>query len=752
MRRFAALLLAIFLLVSLSACGTEKQSIAPTATVEAEEFSAEIPMDEWERTAWYGFLPEDAGDPDSAVTWAQFCAMLGRAISLYDESRLPAWEEETADAPEEEMRRDSGMVALLFGAKAMGVASFNALAGDCFGAYAGRVWEVVTMDYPLFDWDTPIDLGEGCADNNHVGPAYDFSQRRVSLVSGLPLLEFDEAGDLRLEQPFTIEEAALAVLRLYESEESCATPAIEARDEAFFSTPEVQAILTQADERREAILTSETQIVWDETLVPGETYTGTAYYVSNKGDDGNDGLSPETAWATLDRVNKAALEHGDAVFLERGGVWRNTTVETKEGVTYSAYGQGAKPRICASPENGGDPALWSLWWEGENGEKIWLYHRDMPDCGAMVLNEEIVAQKVLGYWSGTEFLHYIGPANWTPEGFDLEEQLSQAPFDVTTELTENLTFFSQADSTLPDTLPIYLTGQGDGRIPVGELYFRCDEGNPGELYESIEFQAQCPLFDNIADGCVLDNLFIGFAGDGVVTVGEGDGVTIQNCEVGWVGGIIGAYNTGDAITGYGAGIQRLAGALGGGNHGTRYQNNYVHHMYHAGGGIEIFEEQGFESGSVYGVQFVGNLFYQCASGLTFFNWDEEANPERKFVDCLYEDNWVLFTGLEDWMDQSFSPAFTHEGGPNLQEGCAIRNNVFFVARSTIVYIQTYVAEYFPDFEGNTYVQYTDIPLIHSDSANLDMDIYDPQTALEVLGDESGTVVLLDEDIWGNRLG
>ena len=62
---------------------------------------------------------------------------------------------------------------------------------------------------------------------------------------------------------------------------------------------------------------SKTQIVWDEALIPGKTYTGTAYYVSNQGDDGNDGLSPETAWSTLDRVNQASLEYGDAVFLER---------------------------------------------------------------------------------------------------------------------------------------------------------------------------------------------------------------------------------------------------------------------------------------------------------------------------------------------------------------------------------------------------------------------------------------------------
>lgn len=87
-------------------------------------------------------------------------------------------------------------------------------------------------------------------------------------------------------------------------------------------TAAATAILEEAVERREAILTSKTQIVWDETLTPGETYTGTAYYVSNNGDDGNDGLSPETAWSTLDRVNNASLKYGDAVFFERGGIWR----------------------------------------------------------------------------------------------------------------------------------------------------------------------------------------------------------------------------------------------------------------------------------------------------------------------------------------------------------------------------------------------------------------------------------------------
>lgn len=98
-----------------------------------------------ERAVWYGFLPEDAGDSDIPVTWAQFCSMLGKMIAQYDQSKLEQWEKETADAPNEKMRRDGGMVALLFAAKTMGLDSFNARASEYFSEYAPRVWDVVTM-------------------------------------------------------------------------------------------------------------------------------------------------------------------------------------------------------------------------------------------------------------------------------------------------------------------------------------------------------------------------------------------------------------------------------------------------------------------------------------------------------------------------------------------------------------------------------------------------------------------------------
>ena len=45
---------------------------------------------------------------------------------------------------------------------------------------------------------------------------------------------------------------------------------------------------------------------------------GTTYYVSNEGDDKNDGLSPKTPWKTIEKVSLADLNEGDGVLFRRG--------------------------------------------------------------------------------------------------------------------------------------------------------------------------------------------------------------------------------------------------------------------------------------------------------------------------------------------------------------------------------------------------------------------------------------------------
>ena len=46
------------------------------------------------------------------------------------------------------------------------------------------------------------------------------------------------------------------------------------------------------------------------------------YHVdSRNGDDAGDGLAPERAWKTLDRVNGASFRPGDRVLFRTGSVW-----------------------------------------------------------------------------------------------------------------------------------------------------------------------------------------------------------------------------------------------------------------------------------------------------------------------------------------------------------------------------------------------------------------------------------------------
>ena len=69
---------------------------------------------------------------------------------------------------------------------------------------------------------------------------------------------------------------------------------------------------------------------------------GTTYYVSESGNNANDGTSPEKALKTATVLPKLNLKAGDVVLFERGGTYRGK-FEVVSGVSYGAYGKGDKP-------------------------------------------------------------------------------------------------------------------------------------------------------------------------------------------------------------------------------------------------------------------------------------------------------------------------------------------------------------------------------------------------------------------------
>ena len=104
-------------------------------------------------------------------------------------------------------------------------------------------------------------------------------------------------------------------------------------------------------------------------------------YLSEKGDDVADGSTPQTAWRTIERLNREELEKGTYVLFERGGLFRGS-VKTCPGVTYTAYGAGPKPCVTTSPMNGADPAKW----EKTDAKDVWRCQIGTDDAGTLVFD------------------------------------------------------------------------------------------------------------------------------------------------------------------------------------------------------------------------------------------------------------------------------------------------------------------------------------------------------------------------------
>ena len=275
-----------------------------------------------------------------------------------------------------------------------------------------------------------------------------------------------------------------------------------AYDSGAVTDSELRSGIDMISEKRiEEILGSETSL----------DVTGTKYYVTNDGDDANDGKSPQSAWRTLSKVTEAELLPGDGVFFKRGEMFRGT-VDAKPGVTYSAFGKGQKPRIFVWDKNSADPALW----EKTDVEGVWYYKEDCEiDIGNVVFDDEFCARKVY--------------KSYEHDGSTLDYHMKR-PFTDYHDLIEDFTFYQ-------DSRP-----EGNKK-----LYLRCNKGNPGELFSDIEMSKRvcCFRVGKQNDGVTLDNLRISYAGIHGMAGHYGDNITVQNCEFKWIGGCI-QFQVGEA--------------------------------------------------------------------------------------------------------------------------------------------------------------------------------------------------------------
>lgn len=410
-------------------------------------------------------------------------------------------------------------------------------------------------------------------------------------------------------------------------------------------------------------------------------------YISAKtGDDAADGKTPMTAWRTAARLKGEALAPGAFVLFERGGIYRGS-VSTRPGVTYTAYGEGPKPRIYVSPEDGADPAKW----ERTEVEGIWRYKIGEQDVGTLVFDggrAHAVKIVPVGHGDGT-----------------FTQQFGGRPFNNGyADLAGDLHFWH--DYSAKTKFQPHAKG-------TGYLYLRSRD-NPGSRFRSIEFSIRRSGFSvGRNDGVTIDNMCVMYVGAHGVGAGTVKNLKVTNCEFGWIGGSIQAENFfGRAWpTRFGNAVE-----IYGGCDGFTVEKCYVHDVYDAGlthqynialsGGSSVMQKN---------VRYADNAIERCNYSIEYFLSgvkNPDSDPSR-MENVVIENNYMRDAAVGFCKQRPDVTTGAHIKGwrgslRNRAAGFVVKGNVFSRSDEMFVEISSELrnpdgSDSMPELSGNVFV-------------------------------------------------
>ena len=244
--------------------------------------------------------------------------------------------------------------------------------------------------------------------------------------------------------------------------------------------------------------------VWRKLLRDeARTYGGRCFYVSSEGDDNSDGLTPESAWRSLKKVNDATLGFADTVMFRCGDVFRGSLIpqsgRAEQPIVYMSYGEGQKPVL----EPSFDASKEEDW--VKVGRKLWKCEKP----------------------SANELGNVIFDHGYSGCGYKVDR---------------------------PDQL-----GRKDLRfcwVRDEQAVYMVSRRNPARRFSSIELAAKQHIIDETdCHDIVYDGLWLrygaahGIGGSGV------QNITIVNCDVCWIGGSTLYIDEGGRGVRYGNGIE-----------------------------------------------------------------------------------------------------------------------------------------------------------------------------------------------------
>ncbi|MBQ7820659.1 MAG: S-layer homology domain-containing protein [Clostridia bacterium] len=463
----------------------------------------------------------------------------------------------------------------------------------------------------------------------------------------------------------------------------------ETHDDTFYLELATDKYIAELDARFEARKKEVLETASEWKLGEG----GKVIYVSNDGDDTNDGLTPETAVKTIDKVMKMqtikTVKAGDVVLFKRGDEWHEK-LTTTAGVTYSAYGEGDKPRILGSIE--ADDA--SQWIATEKAN-IYKFNGVIPkekDVGNMVFNDgEAYGMRVLKEKNKDQTVK-IGDNSIVSNGIETWEFPVQ-PFTGGLDLNHHLAYYHDWNEQT--------------------VYLYCEGGNPGDVFDSIEISTKGNVVQ-AKSNVVIDNLCIRYGATHGVGAGTCENLIVRNCEVGWIGGAI--QDLSDAGQGrLGNGIEIYGGA-----NGYYVYNNYVYQCFDCGPTVQW--QGSLTPGQTLvevDTEIRDNVIEKCNSPLEVWCTSSTPNSSNAFAilkNCNLSNNLCRYSGygFGGYIHQKVDYNMFYGAGHTyaVYEDCYVQNNTMWHIRK---YLQKAVPTHVKNGQGfhwrnNTIIMAYDGPL------------------------------------------
>ena len=749
-KRIISLLLVVAMALGmLSGCGNNQ--LGQTNSTQSDNLATENKLDIineldisdlWKQEICHAVqlgMPMDKVKQDK-VSGKEMMELLDWFVNYAAAEKIDSWKEQfpTIRESNAQLSRFDAMTALFLAAEHVG------------GEYASHNYGIMEMSEGInHSWDADYvswnlfggfeahgqysygAFGEGYLD----GAAYYYNLGRASYFSGEYPFPLDtDINSFAFDVPPTYADAVLAVVRLISSTDA----------DLFASEPTETEIeyLNIANDKREQIHTSATDIT--------DTISGTIYYVSNDGSDKNDGLSPETAWATPQYALSKQLRPGDAVLLNRGDSWTikasdkfgltSSALIIPEGVVLGSYGSGKKPLLRGALEDANSVDFWELYYE-QDGVKIWKTIQPTYYCPIIVFN------------NGEKWASPVMPRMDANGQYMSKDGIV---FNVANEFAKDLQFASLLDMT-----QLGANTNIENSAVKGELYLRCDKGNPAEVFEDVAVPQAASGLVLRTNATICDIALHYFTCNGALMDGY-DGFhsqSVLNCEVAWCGGLLKGYVENHL------GIfepSAAGGALQISSTNVTITGNHIHHCGPFGLIVAIHNNADNPSSCILhfeDIYVANNLMEYCGSGIHMGDYADGDIPGTKgyITNLVFEDNLVMYSGQGwvremVWQETGGSSAnlsaFETNDSAIDNDGIYIRNNTFYKSAFALFSLSEYHLDRstpvnaLPVFSGNTYVQYSNKPILQK---NRSTEFYYPSedTIKSVIGDQTGSLIIVE---------